>query len=81
MTAETFKKAKIIEEQIQHLEELVEYLSIDEFKCSPPTRHTRYLIEGYELGNAKIFHEGEIVVIRKAFEDEINRLRREFETL
>ena len=77
MTQEKFEKAKRIEEQIKHLTEIIDSLSKYEYRLEPPTRMSNFNLYKYHEPHVNL-NEGEIVVIRKAFEDERSRLQQEF---
>ena len=77
MTQEKFEKAKMLEEQIKHITEIIEDLSKYDYKLEPPTRMSSFDLYKYHESHTNL-NEGEVVVIRKALEDERSRLQQEF---
>lgn len=77
MTQEKFEKAKEIEERVKHLTEIIDNLSKFDYKLEPPTRMSNFNLYKYREPHVNL-NEGEVVVIRKALEDERSRLQQEF---
>lgn len=77
MTQKEFEKAKEIEERVKHLTEIIDSLSKYDYKLEPPTRMSNFNLYRYHEPHIT-FNETEVIVIRKALEDERSRLQQEF---
>lgn len=80
MTQETYKHAKMLEEQIVHIGRLIELLSRNTYTLDPPIRQTMYDLWRASDGQVNL-NEGEVECIKKALSEEKDRLIQEFNNL
>lgn len=80
MTKDKFEKAKIIQEQIEHVSGIIDAFGDRTYMLTPPTRYTTCCLIGPDSCRIGMT-ESEVVCIRKAFEDMLTKLNREFDNL
>lgn len=77
MTQYTFDQARIIAEQIDHINTILKALEDKEFECDPPTRSASVALVGFRDISIHLT-EGEVVLFISALKSKKEALRKEF---
>lgn len=82
MTNDAYEQARIIKNQIEHIDLILDehHLSKFNYECAPPIRSTMWTLVGNQ-GITVDLNEGEIVCIREALKSQKAILERKFEKL
>lgn len=79
MTNEQFERAKMLEQRMQSVSNLIECFSEPEYVLDPPTRLSGFsIVKGSQV---YLLNEAEAVAFLHALMDENSRLKEEFESL
>lgn len=82
MTKEILEKAKMLERSINHIKEVIDFLSDNNFQQDPPTRQSGFRIRrGYTDYIEIELNEGEAVYLIEALKIKKTALQRELEML
>ena len=79
MKQETFEKAKELERQINHIDDLFLIVKTEKLSLNPPTRFTSFEI--CDKYNKIILYESELLALQQALKKEKERLKQEFADL
>ena len=78
MTYEQFEKAKLFEEELEHIDKILEELNKHDFQLKPPTRMSGFTLRSGFHDVTFILSEGEITIFKKALVNERHRIEQEF---